>query len=306
MLKLDDLTVFDTVTHYEKIKLQFNIIKTFKNIASTIIDFISQVEDFQKKLWEKKKFVINTHYVITLDKLASFTTPEFTEEILAEVLKNEKQLEEWKTLFGENILSKLGELKPEDIKNEDGSYKKLPIDTVHFTDDLKWKLICKISASNNLEDISDGLVIHSDNYHGLQTIQEKYQGLIKIEYIDPPYNTNASEIIYKNSYKNSCWITLISDRLRLGRQLLKEDGNFCVTIDDVQMKELSILIHNEFGTNNISGVIVIRINPSGRPTEAGLAIAHEYAIFAKNTEKSIIKKLPRTENQLKRYNEKDK
>jgi adenine-specific DNA-methyltransferase len=50
LLKLDDLTVFDTVTHYEKIKLQFNIIKTFKSIASTIIDFISQVEDFQKKL----------------------------------------------------------------------------------------------------------------------------------------------------------------------------------------------------------------------------------------------------------------
>jgi adenine-specific DNA-methyltransferase len=50
LLKLDDLTVFDSETHFETIKLQFTIIKAFKKIAAIIIDFISQIEDFQKKL----------------------------------------------------------------------------------------------------------------------------------------------------------------------------------------------------------------------------------------------------------------
>jgi adenine-specific DNA-methyltransferase len=82
-------------------------------------------------------------------------------------------------------------------------------------------------------------------------------------------------------------------------------GNLCVTIDDVEMPSLSMIMSKVYGPKNIAGVIAIRANPSGRPNEAGLAIAHEYAIFAKASIDSKIKKLPRTDAQLQRYDEKD-
>lgn len=303
LLKLDDLTVFDTVTHYEKIKLQFNIVKTFKNIASTIIDFISQVEDFQKKLWEKKKFVIGTEYVITLDKLASFTSKEFATEILTEVLKNEKQLDEWKNLFGDTFLSKWKKLKPEDVINEDGTYKKLPIDTVHFGNEFKWKLICKISENKSLDAKLDGIVFHSDNYHALQLIQEKYLDSIQSVYIDPPYNTDASAILYKNDYKDSSWLSMMHARLESAYDLLKDDGILCVAIDDEEVTGTRFILNQLFLKQ--AGIAAVRSNPAGRKTKGKFAPAHEYALFYGKTDKSIPDALDITESRLKRYPKED-
>jgi adenine-specific DNA-methyltransferase len=303
LLKLDDLTVFDTVTHYEKIKLQFNIVKTFKNIASTIIDFISQVEDFQKKLWEKKKFVIGTEYVITLDKLASFTSKEFATEILTEVLKNEKQLDEWKNLFGDTVLSKWKKLKPEDVINEDGTYKKLAIDTVHFGNEFKWKLICKISENKSLDAQLDGIIFHSDNYHALQLIQEKYLDSIQSVYIDPPYNTDASAILYKNDYKDSSWLSMMHARLESAYDLLKDDGILCVAIDDEEVTGTRFILNQLFLKQ--AGIAAVRSNPAGRKTKGKFAPAHEYALFYGKTDKSIPDALDITESRLKRYPKED-
>lgn len=303
LLKLDDLTVFDTVTHYEKIKLQFNIVKTFKNIASTIIDFISQVEDFQKKLWEKKKFVISTEYVITLDKLANLTSKEFTNEILNEVLKNEKQLDEWKNLFSDTVLSKWKKLKAEDVFNEDGTYAKLPIDTVHFGNIFKWKLICKISENKSLDAQLDGIVFHSDNYHALQLIQEKYLDSIQSVYIDPPYNTDASAILYKNDYKDSSWLSMMHARLESAYDLLKDDGILCVAIDDEEVTGTRFILNQLFLKQ--AGIAAVRSNPAGRKTKGKFAPAHEYALFYGKTDKSIPDALDITESRLKRYPKED-
>ena len=303
LLKLDDLTVFDTVTHYEKIKLQFNIVKTFKNIASTIIAFISQVEDFQKKLWEKKKFVICTEYVLTLDKLAAFTSDKFTVEILTEALKNENQTGEWKNLFGEDVLQQWNELKPEDLKNEDGTFKKLPIDTSYFNDDFKWKLICKISEKKNLDEVCDGVVFHSDNYHALQLIQEKYLDSIQSVYIDPPYNTDASAILYKNDYKDSSWLSMMHARLESSYDLLKDDGIICVAIDDEEVTGTRFILNQLFLKQ--AGIATVRSNPAGRKTKGKFAPAHEYALFYGKTDKSIPDALDITVSRLKRYPKED-
>ena len=306
LLKLDDLSVFDTVTHYEKIKLQFNIVKTFKSIACTIIDFISQVEDFQKKLWEKKKFVISTEHVITLDKLAAFTSAEFTDEILAEVLKSEKLIAEWKNLFGDDVLSKWEKLKPADLKNEDGNYKKLPIDTINFSAELKWKLLCKISEKQNLDEISDGFVIKSDNYQALHLLQEKYYEKIKCAYYDPPYNTGGSEFNYKNEYQHSSWCSMIKDRLDETLPLIKENGASIVAIDDYELKNLIEIIEKSFGSGNYLGNLVVEIKPSGRTNDNFLATSHEYCLYyAKEKEKVDINFIELTEKQKIQYKHSD-
>ena len=69
-----------------------------------IIEFLAILEDFQKRLWEKPKFVIDTHYVITLNMLKEFLSNEDFEKVLGEILSNNKQIGEWKKL---GFLSKM-------------------------------------------------------------------------------------------------------------------------------------------------------------------------------------------------------
>src|SRR5690606_516093 len=66
-------------------------IKVIRRIAHKIIDFLAQLEDFQKKLWLKKKFVVDTQYCITLDLIP--------EKYYAAIARNESQREEWVKLF---------------------------------------------------------------------------------------------------------------------------------------------------------------------------------------------------------------
>ena len=65
--------------------------KLVYDIASRIIGFLSQIEEFQKRLWLKKKFVLSTDYCLTLDRVP--------EELYPEIAQNIAQREEWKDLF---------------------------------------------------------------------------------------------------------------------------------------------------------------------------------------------------------------
>src|SRR5690606_6946476 len=116
---------------------------------------------------------------------------EYVEKIIKEVLKNKDQIEEWKELFGEEILPEWKKIKPDDLKDDMYSYKKLPIDTAHFDESFKWDLLCEVSKENDIDVILNGLLLHSDNYHGLEILSNKYHDKIKCIYIDPPYNTEG-------------------------------------------------------------------------------------------------------------------
>ncbi|WP_211221683.1 site-specific DNA-methyltransferase [Spirosoma panaciterrae] len=148
-------------------------------------------------------------------------------------------------------------------------------------------------------------MVNSENFQALNMLQESYKEQVKCVYIDPPYNTDASAINYKNDYRSSSWISLIDSRIDLGKNLLMEDGILCATIDDFQQKELSALLESKFSEGGLAGTVVIRNNPSGRPTQTGFALAHEYGIFARKSEESTILRLGRSEEQLERFDEKD-
>jgi adenine-specific DNA-methyltransferase len=78
----------------------------------------------------------------------------------------------------------------------------------------------------------EGVLIHSDNFQALNLLQKRFQQQIKCIYIDPPYNTESSAILYKNNYRHSSWCTLLRDRVELAAPLLKDDGALVVSIDD--------------------------------------------------------------------------
>ncbi len=293
IMHLDDVEN-DTAPRVEQ---YLSKIKVIRRIAGKVIDFLAQLEDFQKKLWLKKKFVVETQYCITLDRIP--------EEFYPEIAANEAQREEWvKLLAIDQIKGDLvtpGFTVPLTI----AFLKSCPglfIDSAYFHHDFIARLI---SSMNDLDALADGLLIHSNNIQATKLIMPRYQGRLDTVYNDPPYNTDASEILYKNGYRNSSWCTLIEPVTEACHALLSEEGILCTTIDDQQLTELTTILRAVFGEDEVLGTVAVRSNPSGRITLRGLAQCHEYAIFCAKTKMGRLQKLPRTDEQKERFDKED-
>lgn len=283
-------------------------LQTLRDVAFKIIAFISQFEDELVKIWNKPKFVLNSNYVITLDRIASPLEKGGQRGILLiEKFLNHKnfksQVEEWKELGIINGSFKKTEIIENNLTGKylNKKYKYLPVDTKYFKE-LELEIL---SLFDNLDEALDGRLIKSENYQALNTILPKFREEVQTVYIDPPYNTDASEIMYINNYKHSSWMTLIENRLFLTKQLLKNSGILCITIDHVELHRLSAVVEEVFGKSDILGLVCIRNNPSGRSTVKGFSIANEYAIFVGSTDKAAIGTVPRTDAQLAQYDETD-
>lgn len=265
---------------------QLSKIKALKTVASKIITFLAQIEDFQKKLWLKKKFVISTNYCITLDRIP--------EEYYAEIAASQAQLKEWKELYDVTITS------AEQLAGE----PFLVLDTKHFSEEFKDKLMGEF---DNLDEETNGLLINSENFQALNLMQEKYQEKVKSIYIDPPYNTNASEILYKNNYKHSSWLSLINDRILKSINLQKKSGLFKIAIDDKEFPYLYSIVNNIYEENNFVANIAIQQNPRGRSDAMHFAPSHEYTIiYAKDFEQLKTNQLKQSVDELKiKYPKKD-
>ena len=172
------------------------------------------------------------------------------------------------------------------------------MDTCHFKPDFKDRLLAHF---DNLDDETDGLLIHGENFQGLNLLTEKYRESLKTIYIDPPYNTDASAIPYKNNYKDSSWISLMADRISASGELLVVNGILCTAIDDVEGSNLRHLLQHLFGKKNELGIVAVCSNPGGRKRPRGFAPAHEYAMFFGITEASQVSRLEWTEKQLENY-----
>ena len=83
----------------------------------------------------------------------------------------------------------------------------LVLDTCHYDSDFKDRLLAHL---DDLDNKTDGLLIHGENFQALNLLKEKYRESLKAIYIDPPYNTKGSPILYKNNYKDSSWLTLMT------------------------------------------------------------------------------------------------
>ncbi|MEK7309586.1 MAG: site-specific DNA-methyltransferase [Planctomycetota bacterium] len=136
-----------------------------------------------------------------------------------------------------------------------------------------------------------------------------HQGKIDVIYIDPPYNTGNKSWKYNNqyvekddTYKHSKWLSFMSKRLRLAKNLLKDEGIIIVTIDDYEIGNLNLLMNEIFGEGNKLGVVTIMHNPRGRSDDKYFATSHEYALFyGLNTQVTKTNKLKLTEEQVEGF-----
>jgi len=95
------------------------------------------------------------------------------------------------------------------------------------------------------------ILIEGDNYHALSVLNYTHQGKIDVIYIDPPYNTGKKDFKYNDSwvdendtYRHSKWLTFISKRLRLAKNLLSDEGVIFISIDDNEIAQLRLLQRN--------------------------------------------------------------
>lgn len=158
----------------------------------------------------------------------------------------------------------------------------------------------------------ENILIEGDNYHALSVLNYTHRGAFDAIYADPPYNTGATDWKYNNDYvdkndafRHSKWISFMEKRLKLARELLKNDGIICVTIDDYEVPRLLMLMEGIFGEENHLGTVPVRNNPAGRSTTKGISITHEYAIFFGKTNISKVGRLERNQKQIDRYGEED-
>jgi len=244
-LSLEDIEILNKPLYQNRLKTYLSSATIFDNIAKTIIDFLAQIEDFQKKLWEKKKFVINTNYVITIDKLMNNI------DVLNKIMYHQNinnQIQEWKELnlvdddfvieniWDDTITGK--EINPE--------YIHLPIDTKYFKE-IEYDIL---SIFDDIDEELNGILIKSENYQALNLLKNKYEEKVKCIYIDPPYNTGNDGFLYKDKYMHSTWLSMMNDRLSLARDLMKNDGVIFISIDDNEVHNLRNLMNLIYGEEN--------------------------------------------------------
>lgn len=127
--------------------------------------------------------------------------------------------------------------------------------------------------------INDSLLIKGNNLLSLYSLKEKYQGKIKLIYLDPPYNpdSKSNTFIYNNSFNESTWLTFMKNRLEVAKKLLTSDGSMIVAIDENEQAQIYLLLKEIFTEHELHCITIVH-NPRGIQG-TNFSYTHEYAIF---------------------------
>jgi adenine-specific DNA-methyltransferase len=255
-------------------------IKVIRKIAGKIIDFLAQLEDFQKKLWLKKKFVVATQYCITLDRIP--------EEFYAEIAANDAQREEWEKLFAINEIK--GDLTAPSFSSPLTveflqANRSLPVDTVWFSSQFTEAVL---SAQSDMDASLCGIVVSSEATQSGRLLRRWLSGRVGILLADPPYNTGSDGFPYKDSYQHSSWLTMSSDFLEIMKAVMRTDALCACFIDDHEMYRLGLLMNAVFGEGQRAACAPWKSEASGGKEKTGLRTGHEYILIYHNGDGTCI------------------
>ena len=143
------------------------------------------------------------------------------------------------------------------------------------------------------------VLIEGDNYHALTCLNYTHRGKVDVIYIDPPYNTGNDGFTYKDKrfleeypdgtpikiihpLRHSAWLSFMSRRLKLAKELLSDNGVIFISIDDNEHAHLKMICDNVFGVDNFITSLP-RKGTGGRQDSKYYAIVHEYIlVYAQN------------------------
>lgn len=183
-------------------------------------------------------------------------------------------------------------------------------------------------------DTTQNLFIEGDNLEVLKQLQKSYYKKIKMIYIDPPYNT-GNDFIYPDNFRDSIknymeitgqtdgegrklstnpetsgrfhtdWLNMMYPRLKLARNLLRDDGVIFITIDDNEVANLRKMCDEVLGEENFVANVVWQKKYAVSNDDPGIAPMHDHVLVFRRSESFERNLLPRTEKQTGRYTNPD-
>lgn len=267
-------------------------LQRIKNIAYEVIKLIGDFENELKAVWLKPKFAKKTEYVFSVDKL----NPNLMDSIINDK-GFESQIKEWQEL---NLIDE--NFKKEDLLSDE-KYKFLPLDTKHFSKEIKYKIL---SVFDDIESILNGELIKSDNFQALNSLMPKYQNKVDLIYIDPPYNTGSDGFIYADNFNHASWLSMMNNRLELSKELLNDKGSMFISIDDKEQARLKLVCDEVFGEENFVSNVIWEKKFSPQNDAKHFSDNHDFIVsYAKNKEFWQPNLLIRTDEANARYKNPD-
>ncbi len=173
--------------------------------------------------------------------------------------------------------------------------------------------------------LHDNLIVHGDNLAALKSLLPTYHGKVKCVYIDPPYNTGNEGWAYNDNVnsplmrdwlgrvvdrddltRHDKWCCMLMPRLKLLRELLREDGAIFVSIDDNEVHHLRCLMDEVFGEENFVATIIWEKVYSPKSSAKYFSENHDFVVvYAKRRELFKRNLLPRTKEADARYGNPD-
>ena len=259
-------------------------IRVIRRIAGKVIEFLAQLEDFQKKLWLKKKFVVETLWCVRVGCIP--------EKFYAEIAANAAQRAEWVSLFAideiEGDLTTVGysvPLKPAFLE----AHPTLVVDTRHYDAAFTARLL---EALGDVEEQTDGVLFHSENFQALRLMLPRYQERVGCVYVDPPYNTGNDGFLYRDAYQRSSWLSMMAQVVAETRRIVASGASFFASCDDNELVSLRHCLGMAFGANMLEAQIIVQSNKRGQ-TFKSIAKTHEYIVAFDVDKTTVLNGLPR-------------
>lgn len=254
--------LFKEMTAFDLKRL--NGINTIKEVALEVIALVSEFENELCKIWNKPRLVLNSHFIVSLDKLKA---KNYDLNKITTHPNYPKQVKEWQDL----------NLKTADnlLENE-----FLPLDTIYFKD-----LEEEVKSLFNENEIN-GTLIKSENYQALNSLKNRYKEAIDCIYIDPPFNT-GSDFAYIDRFQDSTWLSLMHNRLQLAYDFLSPQGSFYLHLDNNANYLGRMLLNDIFGKENFRNEIIWRRKQATSYGDKYFGIVNDTIFLYSKTDKNI-------------------
>jgi adenine-specific DNA-methyltransferase len=269
-----DFYIKDQVMHVADLEGDFEgkrrMLRALRELAGQIIAFLHQIEEVQRRLFEKRKFVLRTDYLCPVQNVPRV--------MWKEICANKRQLAKWVHLYAldkdsageDDLFAFKGKLTESFLE----SHPTLVVNTALFDENFKWRLL---ETFDDLDAVLDGVLVKSENYQALQLMQRKLASRVDTCYNDPPYNT-GQDFIYKDTYQHSSWLSKMEGLTEAVAAMLKPKGALFTSIDDNEYHQLVSLQARIFGQE--SEATIIRVNPSTKSWAEFLSITHDYCVVS--------------------------
>lgn len=183
-------------------------------------------------------------------------------------------------------------------------------------------------------DKTQNLMIEGDNLEVLKLLQKSYAGRVKVICIDPPYNT-GKDFVYPDDYRDSIrnyleltgqldanghtvtsntessgrfhtdWMNMIYPRLKVARNLLRNDGVIFITIDDHEVSNLRSICDEVFGEENLLAILIWQHSVQPKGYSGTFSVHHNFVLCYQKTSDFELADLERTDEHNKNYSNPD-